>query len=127
MSARVPLSKRPWRRVGRCAVVAAAVGAAAAVVTAVGDARAWASAIAETQDLVDVVGRIRTVLVSLAAAVATLLLTIGGMRWLLAGGDPGEVDKAKRALTGSGIGYGIAVLATVLMAILDYIVGDPGE
>ncbi|WP_245928883.1 hypothetical protein [Murinocardiopsis flavida] len=89
------------------------------------DEAAWAAEdpATGTEELVAVVNRIRTVIVSLAAALATLLLTIGGLRWLLAGGDPGEIDKARRALMGAAIGYGIAILATVLMTILDYIVG----
>nr|WP_246425346.1 hypothetical protein [Streptomonospora nanhaiensis] len=88
---------------------------------------AWAdSGPAGTQELVEVVERIRTVIVSLLAALATLLLTVGGLRWLLAGGDSGEVDRARRSLMGAAIGYGIAILATVLLDILQYIVGDAG-
>ena len=57
----------------------------------------------------------------LATALGTLFLTIAGVRWLVAGGEPGAIDGAKRALTGVAIGYGIAVLATVLMGILEWI------
>nr|WP_222936689.1 hypothetical protein [Streptomonospora sp. PA3] len=79
-----------------------------------------------TQELVQVVQRIRQVIVALLAALATLLLTVGGLRWLLAGGDPGEVDKARRSLMGAALGYLIALLATVLLDVLEFIVGDAG-
>lgn len=105
-----------------------AVGAALALLTA-GAGPGWADATApaSTTDLVAVVDRIRQVIIALSASVATLLLTVGGLRWLLAGGDPGEVDKAKRALTGAAIGYGIALLATVLMGILNFIVSGAAD
>lgn len=46
-------------------------------------------------DLGEVIDNIRNWVVGLLVALATLLLTIGGLRYLLAGGDPGEVNKAK--------------------------------
>ena len=83
---------------------------------------------ATAQPLVAVVNRIYLVIMVLATALGTLFLTIAGVRWLVAGGEPGAIDGAKRALTGVAIGYGIAVLATVLMGILDWILaaGEPG-
>lgn len=78
--------------------------------------------------LVAVVNRIYLVIMVLATALGTLFLTIAGVRWLVAGGEPGSIDGAKRALTGVAIGYGIAVLATVLMSILEWILaaGEAG-
>ena len=37
-------------------------------------------------------------IVGILAGLATLFLTIGGVRYLMAGGDPAEVEKAKTAL-----------------------------
>jgi hypothetical protein len=105
-------------------------------VTAADDASwVWAetteaeSAEESTADLRRVVDRIRLVIIALASALGTLFLTIAGVRWLAANGEPGQIDGAKRALSGAAIGYGIAVLATVLMDILDWIVsvGTPGS
>ncbi|GAA3762131.1 hypothetical protein GCM10022402_44660 [Salinactinospora qingdaonensis] len=79
-----------------------------------------------TSELEQVVARLRNVIVGLASAIGTLFLTIAGLRWMLAGGDPGEIDKAKRALSGAGVGYAIAILATVLMTVLDYVVQGSG-
>src|SRR6266536_892407 len=57
------------------------------------------------------------------AAVATLFLTIGGARYLMAGGDPSEVERAKGSLKSAGIGYGLALLAPIILTILKNILG----
>ena len=79
-------------------------------------------ALAQTTDpaLEQVIGRLRSVLVGLA----TLFLTVGGLRYLFAGGDPGQVEKAKVTLRSAAIGYGLAVLAPVLVRLLRYVVGS---
>lgn len=62
-------------------------------------------------------------LVGILAGVATLFLTIGAIRYLMAGSDPGEAEKGKSAMRSAGIGYGLAVLAPVIVAILKSLVG----
>ena len=62
-------------------------------------------------------------MVGLLAGLATLLLTVGGIRYLLAGGDPSQVERAKQALRSAAVGYAVAALAPVLVAILRSIVG----
>ncbi len=52
-----------------------------------------------------VVNNIRTWLVGILVGVATLFLTVGGLRYLAANGDPGEVEKAKTALRSAALGY----------------------
>jgi Type IV secretion system pilin len=64
-------------------------------------------------------------LVGILAGLATLMLTVGGVRYLLAGGDPAEVQKAKIAFRSAAIGYGLAVLAPVIVAILKSLTGGP--
>jgi len=83
-------------------------------------------AVAQAADptLGQVIDRLRTVLVGLLVGLATLLLTVGGVRYLLAGGDPGQVEKAKVTLRSAAIGYGLAVLAPVLVRLLRYVVGS---
>lgn len=73
--------------------------------------------------LQQVISNLRNVIVGLLVALATLFATIGGVRYLLAGGDPGEAEAGKRTLRNAAIGYGIAALAPVLVEILKYIVG----
>jgi hypothetical protein len=57
-------------------------------------------------------------LVGLLAGVATLFLTLGGLRYLTANGDPGQVERAKTALKSAAIGYALAALAPLLVSIL---------
>jgi hypothetical protein len=54
-----------------------------------------------------------------------LFATIGGVRYMLAGGDPGEVEAAKKTLRYAAIGYSVAVLAPLLVKMLQGIVGAP--
>jgi len=63
-------------------------------------------------------------IVGILAGLATLMLTVGGVRYLLAGGDPAEVQKAKIALRSAAIGYGLAVLAPIVVAILRSLTGS---
>jgi len=70
-----------------------------------------------------VIDSLRTWLVGILATLATLFLTIGGIRYLLAGGDPMQVERAKTALKSAAIGYALAVLAPLLVSILTSVVG----
>ncbi|MGW5879000.1 hypothetical protein ACWFMI_20865 [Nocardiopsis terrae] len=120
-------------------MVAALVATVWCMVTADDAAWVWAETTGDVEGpaepaeataapLVAVVNRVYLVLMVLATALGTLFLTVAGVRWLVAGGEPGAIDGAKRALTGVAIGYGIAVLATVLMGILEWILaaGEAG-
>jgi len=57
------------------------------------------------------------------AGLATLFLTLGGVRYLMASGDPAEVEKAKVALRSAAIGYSLAILAPVIVTVLKSLVG----
>jgi Type IV secretion system pilin len=52
-----------------------------------------------------------------------LFLTLGGLRYLMADGDPGEVEKAKTALRSAAIGYTLAILAPVIVTVLKSVAG----
>lgn len=73
--------------------------------------------------LPQVIDNLRNWIVGILAGLATLFLTIGGLRYLMAGGDPGEVEKAKTALRSAAIGYGLAILAPIFVDILKGVVG----
>ena len=62
-------------------------------------------------------------IIGILAGLATLFLTLGGVRYLMAGGDPAEVEKAKTALKSAAIGYGLAILAPVIVTVLKSLVG----
>ena len=71
-----------------------------------------------TQTLSGLISNLTTWIVGILAGVATLFLTIGGLRYLTAGGDPGQVEKAKSALKSAAVGYALAVLAPLIVSIL---------
>ena len=94
------------------------------VATAVPATAAPAAVLAETvTSLNQVITNITIWIGGLLGGLATLLATIGGVRYLLANSDPAEVAKAKETLKGAAIGYGVAVLAPVLLVILKGFVG----
>jgi Type IV secretion system pilin len=62
-------------------------------------------------------------IIGILAGLATLMLTLGGVRYLMAGGDPAEVEKAKTALKSAAIGYALAILAPVIVTVLKSLVG----
>lgn len=74
-------------------------------------------------DLNQVITNLRDVIVGLLVGLATLFATIGGVRYILAGGDPSEVEAAKKTLKYAAIGYGVAALAPGLVELLKQIVG----
>lgn len=86
-------------------------------------AAAGSVAAAAPASLSAVIDNIRTWLVGLLVALATLFLTVGGVRYLLASGDPGEVAKAKDTLKYAALGYAVAALAPLLTSILKQLVG----
>src|SRR2546423_1646270 len=84
---------------------------------------AYADPDAGTERLNTILGNATAWLVGILAAVATLFLTIGGVRYVMAGGDPGEIEKAKGSFKSAGIGYALAALAPVVVAIIKGILG----
>jgi type IV secretion system pilin len=69
-------------------------------------------------DLPTIIGNITAWVVGIAFGVATLFATIGFLRYLAAGGDPTEVEKAKSAWKNAAIGYAGALLAPILLTIV---------
>ncbi|WP_323747444.1 pilin [Catenulispora rubra] len=102
-------------------LTASAVLAVFAVTRAHADTRQYTVVAAATLD--QVIDNVTTWLVGLLAGLATMFLTVGGVKYLIASGDPGEVEKAKGALRSAAIGYAVAVLAPGLVSILQKIVG----
>ena len=74
-------------------------------------------------DLNQVIDNLRVWITGLLAALATLLLMVGGVRYLLAAGDPGSHERAKGSIRAALIGYALALLAPVLVSIVQRIVG----
>lgn len=100
----------------------AGCGVSALLVPGVAEA---GTGLAEAASLDEVITNLRNVIVGLLVGLATLFATIGGVRYILAGGDPGEVEAAKKTLRYAAVGYAVAVLAPLLVKMLQGIVGAP--
>ncbi|RSD16598.1 pilin [Amycolatopsis eburnea] len=79
--------------------------------------------VALAQSVDQVLSNIRSWIMGILAGVALVFLTIGGLRYLMASNDPGEIEKAKGAFKAAGIGFGLAALAPLVVEILKTIVG----
>ena len=75
------------------------------------------------KSLPQVIAGLQKWVMGILGAVATLFLVLAGVYYTTAGGDPAQVDKAKGALKNALAGYGLAVLAPVLLGIVKDIVG----
>ena len=113
---------RPPGRSPRLARSLALAGLLAAVLVAGAASPAYAAG-GGTQTLSGLISNLTTWIVGILAGVATLFLTIGGLRYLTAGGDPGQVGKAKTALKSAAVGYALAILAPLIVSILASLVG----
>lgn len=116
-------SARPAGRLIRGALVA--VGAILLCGATADPAQAAAHVVALATSVDQVFTNIRSWLMGILAGLATVFLTVGGVRYLLAGGNPGEVEKAKSAFRNAGWGYGLAALSPLAVEILRGIVGAP--
>jgi hypothetical protein len=85
------------------------------------DTTVWAAP--APTNLNQVIGNLQTWVMGILAALATLFLVLSGVYWATAGGDPAQVDKAKQALKNALVGYGLAVLAPILLQVVKGIVG----
>jgi hypothetical protein len=97
------------------------IAATSAVLLVVAGAPAFGSSGASS--LTSVIDNLQTWLVGILVGVATLFLTIGGLRYITAGGDPMQVERAKTALKFAAIGYALAALAPLLVSVLRSVVG----
>ena len=91
---------------------AATVGAAHA---------AGAPQIASSLD--DVLNNLRNWVLGIVGSVAIAFFSWGGLKLLLASGDPEEIGKAKNAFKNGGYGLAVALLAPLLVAVLEGILG----
>ncbi len=109
-----------WVRRGVASVLWTA-GCMVAALTVPGVAEAMTRLASASLD--QVITNLRNVVIGLLVGLATLFFTIGGVRYILAGGDPGEVEAAKKTLRYGALGFGVAMLAPVLVELLQRIVG----
>jgi len=73
---------------------------------------------AAAADLTSVIESIRNWVAGILAALATLFLTVGGVRYLIAGGNPRAMEEGKAAIRSALIGYALAALAPMFVDIV---------
>ena len=81
------------------------------------------TAYAASGDINTVLDNIRTWLAGLLAALATLFLTIGGVRYVIASGNPRMIEEGKTAIRSALVGYALAALAPMLVDIVRRVIG----
>lgn len=108
---------RTWR------LLALAVQAALLLAVLTSDAAHAHLVVAQAQSVHEVLGNLRNWLMGILTMLAVVFATIGGVRYVMAGGDPGEVERAKAAFKAAGIGFALAALAPLFVTVLQGIVG----
>jgi hypothetical protein len=78
---------------------------------------------AAAKTLPEVIDGMRAWVMGILAAVATLFLVIGGLRYMAAAGDPAQIEQAKGSFKAALTGYALAVLAPVILQALQGILG----
>lgn len=79
--------------------------------------------IAAPKSINQVIASITGWVMGIIALVATMFLVIGGLRYMAAGGDPAQVEQAKGNVKSALIGYALAVLAPVILQVLQGVLG----
>ena len=74
-------------------------------------------------DLNTVIDNVKLWLMGFLASLATVFLITGAARYVMAGGDPVKIEKAKGAISSAGLGYAFALFAPAAVTIIQKIVG----
>src|SRR5260370_14476953 len=95
-----------FQKLARSAWSIAAAGGMAAVLAILLAVPAFAAS-----DLNTVIDSVRDWVAGLLIALAALFLTVGGVRYLTAQGNPRALEEAKQRIQAARTGYGLAALA----------------
>ena len=90
------------------------------IVSALGDL-----IVAAPKTIPQVIDSLKLWIMGILAAVATMFLVIGGLRYMTAGGDPAQAEQAKGNFKAALAGYALAILAPVILQVLQGILGAP--
>lgn len=71
----------------------------------------------------EVIDGLKGWVMGILAAVASLFLVVGGLRYMTAGGDPAQAEQAKGNIKAALGGYALAVLAPMILQALQSILG----
>ena len=76
-------------------------------------------------DLMDVVNAIANYVYLIAIPIAVIMIVYGGVRFLMARGNPGEVTKAKQILLWAMVGLAVIFINTGFVYLVKAILGIP--
>lgn len=74
--------------------------------------------------IVDTLNRLRDTLMLVVGSLSLVMLTVGGIRYVTAGGDPDGIRGAKQTVKHALLGLALAVLAPVLIQVIKSILGQ---
>ena len=74
--------------------------------------------------IVDILNRVRDMLMLIIGSLSLFMMTVGGIRYVTAGGDKDGVHGAKQTVKHALLGLGVAILAPVLIQIIKTILGQ---
>lgn len=75
--------------------------------------------ISPINNIVQVVQAIIRFILLLAFVIAFVMLLVGGIRWILAGGDEKSVEKARNTITAALIGLVVVLVAYALIRLVE--------
>ena len=73
--------------------------------------------------VVDILNRVRDMLMLVIGSLSLVMLTVGGIRYVAAGGDKDGINGAKQTVTHALLGLAVAIAAPVLIQIIKAILG----
>lgn len=99
-----------------------------AVAFAAGDANIGSNIIPSNQfpigfNVIDLVRNIIRFILLVAFVIAFIMLLVGGIRWILAGGDEKAVEKARGTITAALIGLVVVLVSFALIKLVETFFG----
>ncbi len=74
--------------------------------------------------ITDILNRVRDMLMLVIGSLSLVMLTVGGIRYAMAGGDKDGIHSAKQTVQHALFGLGVAILAPVLIQIIKTVLGQ---
>jgi Type IV secretion system pilin len=74
--------------------------------------------------IVEILNRIRDMLMLVIGSLSLVMLTVGGIRYVAAGGDKDGVAGAKQTVKYALLGVGVAILAPVFIQVVKTVLGQ---
>lgn len=79
-----------------------------------------------TRPLGTIIGSVTTTLLGVIAAISVLMIIIGGLRYVISGGDPKKTADAKNTILYAIVGVVVALLAFAIVSFVTTSINSPG-